>query len=215
MRRSLLAVLLVISLWALAREINLPRAYHAKTYPAREEHPTEHITIAADPYDLPDKANAFHTDFLKRGLMPVHLILSNDGDTPIALTDMKIELLTADKGWKIGAANQEAVYRRLVKQKKRGDEPKRIPIPVPMPRPSKPDVGISQDTRDELDAMMFRAKAVEPHGTQAGFLFFDVEGIRNPLAGAKLYITGLRDGNGQELLYFEIPMEKYLTYKPQ
>ena len=63
--------------------------------------------------------------------------------------------------------------------------------------------------------MMFRAKAVEPHGTQAGFLFFDVEGIRNPLAGAKLYITGLRDGNGQELLYFEIPMEKYLTYKPQ
>jgi hypothetical protein len=45
-------------------------------------------------------------------------------------------------------------------------------------------------------------------------LFFDVEDISQPLAGAHLYITGVRDGNGSEMMFFDIPLENYLTYKP-
>ena len=32
-----------------------------------------------------------------------------------------------------------------------------------------------------------------------------------PLAGANFYLTGVRDAKGTELMYFEIPLEKYLT----
>ena len=55
------------------------------------------------------------------------------------------------------------------------------------------------------------AKAVEPHSTQVGFLFFDVSGISVPLAGAHFYLTGVRDARGNELMYFEVPLEKYLS----
>jgi len=58
---------------------------------------------------------------------------------------------------------------------------------------------------------MFNAKAVEPHSTQSGFLFFDVSGLSAPLPGAHFYLTGVRDAKGTELMYFEIPFEKYLT----
>jgi hypothetical protein len=34
------------------------------------------------------------------------------------------------------------------------------------------------------------------------------------MAGAHLYVTGVLDSQGQELMYFEIPLEKYLTYRP-
>jgi hypothetical protein len=35
-----------------------------------------------------------------------------------------------------------------------------------------------------------------------------VEGISDPLAGAHLYVTGVDDANGTELMYFEIPFGK-------
>ena len=37
---------------------------------------------------------------------------------------------------------------------------------------------------------------------------------QNPLAGANLYLSGIRNSKGTELIYFEIPMEKYLSYTP-
>jgi hypothetical protein len=52
---------------------------------------------------------------------------------------------------------------------------------------------------------------VEPHSTARGFLFFDIADISNPLAGASFYLMGVRDAKGNELMYFEIPMEKYLS----
>ena len=66
-------------------------------------------------------------------------------------------------------------------------------------------------TREEIQNSMFSAKAVEPHSTQAGFLFFDVAGISTPLAGAHFYLTGVRNSKGTELMYFEIALEKYLS----
>jgi hypothetical protein len=38
-----------------------------------------------------------------------------------------------------------------------------------------------------------------------------VEGISTPLAGARIYVSGVDDANGTELMYFELPMEKYLN----
>ena len=56
----------------------------------------------------------------------------------------------------------------------------------------------------------YSAVAVEAHTTRAGFLFYDVDGLANPLAGAKLNLRMLRNSEGKELFYFEIPFDKYL-----
>jgi hypothetical protein len=213
LKLSAIVLLLVATatVWLAAKEFSVPRALPAKTYPAHDEHPLEQVTVAIDPYDSNTKASLFHTDWRDHGYLPVRLIISNDGDRPITLTQMKIELITANRS-KIQPATNEDLYRRVARTKRRGDEPNRLPIPLP--RRGGPQVGVDKDTREEVEASLFRALAVEPHGLQSGFLFFDISGIHDPLPGARLYVTGVRDGNGQDLMYFEIPLEKYLTSQP-
>ena len=84
----------------------------------------------------------------------------------------------------------------------------RYPIPFPT---KKVKGGLSKQAIEEIQNAQFEAKAVEPHSSQSGFLFFDVSGISVPLAGANFYLTGVRDSKGSELMYFEIPLEKYLS----
>jgi hypothetical protein len=68
--------------------------------------------------------------------------------------------------------------------------------------------GLSQKERDEIETSQFVAKAVEPHTTQSGFFFFDVQGVTAPLEGAHIYATGVDDAKGTELMYFELVMQK-------
>jgi hypothetical protein len=42
-------------------------------------------------------------------------------------------------------------------------------------------------------------------------MFFDVGGISSPLQGANIDVTGVTDAKGNELMYFEIPVDKYLN----
>jgi hypothetical protein len=212
-RRLFLGFLVFVALAAFAaKEFAMPNIFPAKTYPAHDDHPMEKVSIAADPYDLADKAAIFNEHYADHGYLPILVVITNDGGQPIVLNDMKVELITKRRD-KVPAATEDDLYRRLSKVKHRGDEPSRNPLPIPLPR-KKPDVGVSKKNRDEIDAAMFSAKAVAPHENQAGFFFFDVSGISQPLAGARLYITGLTNNDGQELMYFEIPMAKYLGYTP-
>lgn len=194
-----------------SKQFVLPVAYHAKTYPAHEEQANEHLAIAADPYDMPDKAAIFGVNYAEASFLPVLLIVSNDGDQPISLAGIKVELITVDKE-KLEAAVPDQIYRRIAKTK-RPDQGGGVPLPVPFPR-SKPKSAVSAQAKEEIESAQFKALAVEPKMSRAGFFFFDVEGISSPLAGARLYISGLKNAAGQEILYFEIPMEKYLTYQP-
>ena len=56
---------------------------------------------------------------------------------------------------------------------------------------------IGKKEMEEIESSQFAAKAVEPHGTQSGFLFFDVAGISSPLPGANIDITGVRRCEGE------------------
>lgn len=206
------AVMLLGTLAIASKEYMAPKALPAKTYPARDEHPDEKVTIAADPYDMQDKAApVFTLPYKEKDYLPIYLVITNDGDQPITLNQMEFKLVTASRT-KLQPATTDDLYRRFSRVKRRGDEPSRNPLPIPLPR--RPDTGLPKGGADEIQNAQFRAKAVEPHGTQAGFLFFDIEGVREPLAGAHLYVTGVRDSNGSELMFFDIPMEKYLTYRP-
>ncbi len=202
--------LVSLSLIAFAsKQFVMPRPNPAKTYPAHEAHTDEHVTLAADPYDTQNKENSvFSVNYLQHGYMPVHLIITNDGQQAISLLDMKVQLVTKDRT-KISPATNDDLFRRLGNVKRPG--PSANPIPFPRTRAKG---AIPKEAYDELDQSQFQAKAVEPENTQSGFLFFDVSEMDAPLAGAHLYVTGMKDGNGHELFYFEIPLEKYLSAPP-
>jgi hypothetical protein len=202
----LLAFIIFGCLAAIAsKEFVMPEAHPARTYPAHDEHPMEKVSVAVDPYDVEYKASIFTVDFRKYGFMPVFFVITNDGDQPVALADMKAQLNTANHS-KLSPAGTQDVVRRM-SHPSRSDAPT-LPIPLPT---KKVKGGVSQKTMDEIDRAQFGARAVEPHSTARGFLFFDVSDISNPLAGANFYLTGVRDAKGTELMYFEIALEKYLS----
>lgn len=217
MRRR--TVLIGFCIWLAATPVlakdpvfNMPRAFHAKTYPAHEAHEMEKLSIAVDPYDTADKtAGVFSIDFRQEGLLPLLLILSNDNDHAISLADMKVLLVTRNRT-KISPSTNADVFRRVAHKKEDRNVPMPNPLPIPLPRKSKRQV--SKEAEVEIEGAQFMARAVEPKSTRSGFLFFNVQGIPNAMAGARLVITGLADSNGNELFYFEIPLEKYLGYQP-
>jgi len=181
-----------------------PRA--ATAYPAHDEHSKESVTVALDPYDKADKAAIFAVNYRELGFVPIFLVVANNGDQPVELAGMKAQLVTADRS-KLSPAVEDDIERRLSRP---SPNDKHYPVPIPIPT-KKVKGAVSKQARDEIERAIFVAKAVEPHGTQVGFLFFDVSDISAPLAGAHFYLTGVRDARGTELMYFEIPLESYLS----
>jgi hypothetical protein len=114
---------------------------------------------------------------------------------------MQAQLITGRRE-KINAASSDEIYRRLSHVNASGPK-----YPLPFPR-TKVKGAVGKKALDEMDAAQFSAKAVEPHSTQSGFVFFDVTGISSPLAGARFYMSGLRNAKGADLFYFEIPFQK-------
>ena len=203
----LVALILVSCVAAIgSKEFVMPEAHSARTYPAHDEHSMEKVTVAVDPYDVEYKASIFSVNYRKFGFMPVFFVVTNDGDQPIALADMKAQLNTVNRS-KLSPASTQDLVRRM-SHPSRSDTPNPLPIPLPG---KKVKGGMSEKAMDEIDRAQFGAKAVEPHSSARGFLFFDVSDIPNPLAGANFYLTGVRDAKGTELMYFEIALEKYLS----
>ncbi len=206
-RRSALAgALLTLGLLTGAHAQQPPApARDASTYPAFDTHPADHLTIAADPYDTPAKVKTFRVDYLKYDILPVRLIITNSGDRAISLDQVRIHFVPA-VGDRIPAAEPEDVERRVSTKDRVGS---RIPIgPISIHHGGGADNKIEQDFHD----FEYAALVVEPHTTRAGFLFYDMDGLGDhPLKGAKLLVRRVQDADGKELVYFEIPFDKYLA----
>lgn len=187
-----------------AKDFEMPAAQPARTYPAHDEHSMEKVSIAVEPYDGESKAAVFSVKFRNYGYIPVFFVITNDGDEPISLVGMKAQLNTRDRS-KLLPSSTDDLLRRI-SSPKRNDRQLGIPLP-------KKEVkgGVNAKTSEEIDRAQFGARAVEPHSTARGFLFFDVTDISDPLSGATFFLTGVHDSRGKELMYFEIPMEKYLN----
>jgi hypothetical protein len=209
MQAAAAAVIALVPLLCLAaKEFAMPEPHPANTYPAHDQHPMEAVAVGLDPYDLADKARIFSVPYSEIGFLPVFVVVTNDGDQPVQLVGMKAQLVTSDRG-KLSPAAENDIARRLARPSANTN---RYPLPFPT---KKVKGGLSKQAIEEIQNAQFVAKAVEPHRTQAGFLFFDVSGISVPLAGAHFYLTGVRDAKGNELMYFEIPLEKYLSAPPK
>jgi|SRR5215470_18231640 len=185
----------------LAKDFVKPVAKPAASYPLHDNHTDEAVAAGVDPYDDPEKAQVFNVRWAEEGFLPVFLVITNDGDQPVSLANMKAQLITSRRE-KITAASNDELYRRL--SHVNASAPK---YPLPFPR-TKVKGAVGKKALDEMDAAQFSAKAVEPHSTQSGFVFFDVTGISSPLDGARFYMSGLRNAKGADLFYFEIPFQK-------
>jgi len=174
----------LLYLWA--KDFSMPKAQPAVSYPAHDHHAKENVAVALDPYDTPAKAGVFVVNYREHALLPVMLVITNDSNEPIQLSDMKAQLVTADRT-KLSPSTEDDIYRRISHPKASGA---RVPLPFPTKRVKG---GVGSKEWNEIESALFRAKAVEPLTTRAGFLFFDISDVSSPLPGARLYLTGVRD----------------------
>lgn len=184
-----------------SKEFSMPKVQPAAAYPAHDYHPKELVTVALEPYDGPPKSNIFVVNYGEANLLPMLLVITNDSDQPIVLSGMKPELVSGS-GSKMSPETEDDIYRRISHPQASGA---RVPLPFPTRRVKG---GVNTKEWNEIQSAQFKAKAVEPRSTQAGFLFFDISGISDPLKDAHFYVTGVRDASGNDLMYFEVPLHK-------
>jgi hypothetical protein len=207
--RTIPLLLLGAALPALASDHTQPPLQPATAFAAVEVHPDEKVAIAAEPYDTKEKESIFRVDYLSHGVMPVRLIVTNQGDKPISLRDARILFQTAS-GDRIQAAEPDDVERLMTRKEREG---KSIPLPGGLPKIKLKPKASNKEIEEDFDNFEYGALVVEAHSTRAGFLFYDVSDLSHPLRGAKLHLHALRNSDGNELFFFEIPFDKYLQSK--
>jgi len=207
--RSLCALTLLIgmALTATASDHTPPPVQPATAFAAFEAHDDEQVVIAVEPYDSKEKESIFRVDYLSHGVMPIRLIVTNNSNKPISLRDARILFQTA-AGERLQTAEPEDVERLMSHKERQGGK---IPLPGGLPGIKLKPKASDKEIEADFDTFEYNALVVEPHSTRAGFLFYDVSQLAHPLQGAKLHLHKLRDSEGNELFYFEIPFDKYLA----
>ena len=207
--RIMLSILLWLALPAVASNHTPPPVQPATAFAAVETHADEKVSIAVEPCDTREKAAIFRVDYLGHGVMPIRLIVTNNGSRPISLSEARIIFYTA-AGDRIQAAEPEDVERLMTRKEREGGK---IPLPGGIPPIKlKPKAG-NKEIEQDFNTFEYSSLTVAPHSTCAGFLFYDVSGLDHPLQGTRLLLRKLRDADGNELFYFEIPFDKYLKSK--
>jgi len=201
--------LLWLALPAAASDHTPPPVQPATSFAAVEVHDTEKVAIAAEPYDTKEKESIFRVDYLSHGVMPVRLIVTNNGEKPISLRDARILFQTA-AGERLQAAEPEDVERLMTRKEREGTK---IPLPGPIPAIKLKPKASNKEIEEDFNTFEYGALVVEPHTTRAGFLFYDVSQLDSPLKGSKLHLHKVRDADGKELYFFEIPFDKYVQSK--
>ena len=208
MRRIALAasILAALVLAAFARNFAMPPLVPANSIAFHDAHPDEKLTLAADPYDTPQKAALFHPDMLGHAVLPVLVVLTNDGDASILLDHARFQLVTRDRA-KSDPFTLDDLRRALtaIRAPRSRSEDQ---IPIPLPGKNSPHGGVSPRDVDQLQHAIFAARAIPPHATLQGFLFFDTTGLDHPADGARLYLTGATANQAHELMYFEVPLSQ-------
>jgi hypothetical protein len=109
----------------------MPKAENASTYPSKDSHPEEKITAAIDVYNTSPKDDIFNTHYLQEGILPVFLVITNDGDKPISMTKMQAQLVTSSRS-KLDALTADDVMRRIGHINASSTGPSRTsPFPIP------------------------------------------------------------------------------------
>lgn len=154
------------------------------------------VTIGVDPYFSPDKIKAAFGKLnpYQYGILPVLVVIQNDGDQTIRLDRLKAEYV-GPNGDRI-----EATPAKEVKYANGPNRPKVMPTPVGgvflKGKKSPLDVW-------EIEGRALAAQMLPAGQTASGFLYFQT-GLHST---ATIYLSGMVEaGTNKELLYFEIPL---------
>jgi hypothetical protein len=180
------------------------KAEPAKTYPFHQQQGA--ITIAADPYETKEKIKtAFDLKELEQmGIVPVHIIISNDGEDPIVISGQDINLLDSNNRSFESMPVDEVVRAIVYKESPRTS---RNPSPIPFPR-GNGRRGDAFEIETDLTNKSLREVRVSPRTTFGGFVFFKLPNNRMKLGGYKVYIPEIRNvKTRQSLLFFEIDLK--------
>jgi hypothetical protein len=176
-----------------------PKVMPAPDYADVDQHPQEHVSVAAEPFER--KVDFFRLDYQANDLLPVRVVVTNESDRAISLDEARIQFITA-KNERIPAALTEEVERRMDKVK---NPMGGYHSPIPLPRKTPVDKKVEADMRQ----FGFSTTLVEPHTTQAGFLWYDVSGMERPATvRAQIYVKMVRDADGKDLFPFEVEFDK-------
>lgn len=190
-RSVLTALMVIIPAFSLDKEPF--KAGRAETYIAKAVQGK--VTVAVAPYGTPEQIRqAFgKADLHKYGVLPVLVVIDNDGPTTIKL-DMQVEYVTADNKHVEAIPADEVMYLNTPGRPKMVDTP-RLPIPTRKPK--------NKLEAWEVTGRAFTAKMIPPGESVSGFFYFQVP----KESGARIYLTGLSDANTRkDLFYFEITL---------
>lgn len=211
--RLLLGLLLLSAPLALAADKKAPPPRPASQYTAFDTHPAEHVTIAAQPCIETAQCSFFRLPYIQHGFLPIRVIITNDGDTALSLDEARIQFISSSND-KLPAADDDDLQRRLFSTKSL--KGRHIPLPAPLPPITLHDKPIDkQITKDDAD-FGFPGTIVNAHSTLAGYLFYDVRELDDPvLKGAELYVKEIKTLDGKkELFAFSVPFDKWLAAHP-
>jgi hypothetical protein len=202
----LLGVLLLAGAPALHAARKAPPAPDASAVVARDTHDKDKVTVAAEPFDTRSKGDFFRNDYVGHSILPIRIFVKNDSDTPLDLSDVRIQFIAAD-GTKLPAATPDEMNRRLFRFK--DIQPRHVPG-TPITYHTTPvDKKIQDDDKD----FSFTETTVPPHTTATGFLFYDTRDLDDPvLRHAEIYVkqAHFADAKHTELFAFTVPLDKYL-----
>jgi hypothetical protein len=176
----------------------------AQQYPLHDTHENEHVTIAAEPCTNKETTPNFRLKYADHGLLPIRVIVTNNGDLAVNLDDARIHFIAAD-GSSIPAATDDDLQRALFSIK--GATGTRLPLGLPIPitvGKTNVDKKILDDDKD----FGFQTTTVAPHTTVDGYLFYDITNLDQPvLDHATLELRKVRLMlNNKALDSFEIPL---------
>lgn len=157
----------------------------------------EKVTVGAKAFNTEDlTAEVFgkKVDLLRYGVLPVLVVIENKRDKALDLRDLEVSLVAAD-GRHASSVNPEDIPFLA----RHGRRPPPVQTPIPLPKKGNPL------NSPEIVTRAFSVKMLPPGDSANGFFYFEARSE----AGDKLYLNGLRDArSGQEMLYFEFPLEQ-------
>jgi hypothetical protein len=170
-------------------------AGRASTYEAKATQGK--VTVGVKAFEREDDLRAAFgkTPLERYGVLPVLLVIDNDGPKAVALR-LRVEFIDGRNEKIQPTPPTEVQYLKPAKHPSLTDPAKQSPIPLPKKK--------NPLASWEVDGRAFSAKMVPAGDSVSGFFYFQTEIWK----GARIYIDGLTDTTtGEPLFYFEIPLE--------
>ena len=203
-----------LCLWCLLPALSASGAYknlavkvgQAEGYASRQSQGP--VTIAADPYPLETRIRtAFDVKGLsKLGLVPINIIISNQGPDALSVNGATITLLDPEYGSLQAIPPIEVVKMVLNQARGRSKTLDRFPLPRTGIPGSRLDKRVFEMETDFIRKSLKRR--IRPRATAWGFVFFQLPEKKSSLTGYKIIIPDIQnDKTKQNLLYYDIELK--------